>query len=474
MGSQLFVNRCALRSIQRPCRWFTSLGMAAALFGVALGQNSPPAGMQSYALKHRAAVDMAPQLRSLLQGLPEPGEVLIDTQRNQLLVQGSGEAHQVAAQFVQALDQPGEPVRKPESSAPEVQGYRIPEGDSGTVVTRLQAEFGQVAGVRIALDDRTRQIIVVAPAQIQKQIAERIGSPATVGVNANKSPSPGSGSIAYQLQHITWRELEDGLTAAWGPKVRISVSQNGELATIETVGADGVTPVLQINRRTDLVRSLDAASAASWLATARALDVVPAGPDSLTRLVPVQKVNPEQVRTAVSLIRAAATRGDGNVTTVTKPLRPAVDRPRWGGELLAMLFQDTTAAAAVPASPGAAAAPEAPAAPAGEAPEAPMAEEAPALEGGDPQIPAEGGLLGPVQIEFLEGLDSILVRGNKRDVQRVMQIIEDIERLSAETQPVIDIHVLQHVNSETLATMLTELYTAALATRQGQVSIRAR
>ena len=450
--------------------------MAAALFGgLALGQNSPPAGMQSYALKHRAAVDMAPQLRSLLQGLPEPGEVLIDAQRNQLLVQGSGEAHQVAAQFVQALDQPGEPVRKPESSAPEVQGYRIPEGDSGAVVTRLQAEFGQVAGVRIALDDRTRQIIVVAPAQIQKQIAERIGSPATAGANANKSPSPGSGSIAYQLRHITWRELEDGLTAAWGPKIRVSVSENGEIATIETVGADSVTAVLQINRRTDLVRSLDAASAASWLATARALDVAPAGPDSVTRLVPVQKVDPEQVRTAVSLIRAAATRGDGNVTTVTKPLRPAVDRPRWGGELLAMLFQDTTAAPATPAapaSPGAAAAPEAPAAPAGEAPEAPMAEEAPAQEGGEPQIPAEGGLLGPVQIEFLEGLDSIMVRGNKRDVQRVMQIIADIERMSGETQPVIDIHMLRHVNSETLATMLTELYTATLATRQGQVSIR--
>ena len=341
----------ALRSIQRPCRWFTSLGMAAALFGgLALGQSSPPAGMQSYALKHRTAVDMAPQLRSLLQGLPEPGEVLIDTQRNQLLVQGSGEAHQVAAQFVQALDQPGEPVHKPESSAPEVQGYRIPEGDSGAVVTRLQAEFGRVAGVRIALDDRTQQIIVVAPAPIQKQIAERIGSPATAGANANKSPSPGSGSIAYQLQHITWRELEDGLTAAWGPKIRISVSENGEIATIETVGADSVTAVLQINRRTDLVRSLDAASAASWLATARALDVAPAGPDSLTRLVPVQKVDPEQVRTAVSLIRAAATRGDGNVTTVTKPLRPAVDRPRWGGELLAMLFQDTTAAPATPAA----------------------------------------------------------------------------------------------------------------------------
>lgn len=476
MSSQLLVSQRPRRSPQFLCRWLTALGIAVLLCGsVARGQGNSPSGYQSYALKHRAANDVAPQLRSMLQGLPEPGNVLIDAQRNQLLVQGSSEAHKVAAQFVQAIDQPLETVRKPDSTAPEVQGYRLPAGDNGAVVTRLQTEFGHLAGVRIALDDRTRQIIVVAPAGVQQQVAQRLRAAEAAGQTPDQTPAPPPGSVAYQLRHITWRELEDALTTAWGSKIRLNVSQNGEVATVETVVADSATPVLQINRRADVVRSLDAAAGAHWLATARALDVAPAGPDSLTRLVPVQNTNPEQVRSAVSLIQAAATQADSDMTTVAKPLRPAMDRPRWGGELLAMLFQDAAAptapvrpAAAAPAAAGQAApAPAAPAAPAGggEAPPPGVREAT--------ELPPEGGLIGPVQIEFLEGLDSILVRGNKRDVQRVLQIIADIERLTAETAPVIDIYTLRHVNSESLATMLNELYTAALATRQGTISIRA-
>ena len=52
---------------------------------------------------------------------------------------------------------------------------------------------------------------------------------------------------------------------------------------------------------------------------------------------------------------------------------------------------------------------------------------------------AAGGLLGPVQVEFVEGLDVIVLRGSDRDVQRVMEIIKQIEDLSAVTVPEIQI-----------------------------------
>ena len=52
---------------------------------------------------------------------------------------------------------------------------------------------------------------------------------------------------------------------------------------------------------------------------------------------------------------------------------------------------------------------------------------------------AAGGLLGPVQVEFVEGLDVIVLRGSERDVQRVMEIIKQIEELSAVTVPEIQI-----------------------------------
>ena len=61
---------------------------------------------------------------------------------------------------------------------------------------------------------------------------------------------------------------------------------------------------------------------------------------------------------------------------------------------------------------------------------------------------AGGDLLGPVQIQFIEGLDVIVLRGSERDVQRVMEIINQIEQLSAVTVPAIEVYPLKYVDSE--------------------------
>src|SRR5690606_32130769 len=93
-------------------------------------------------------------------------------------------------------------------------------------------------------------------------------------------------------------------------------------------------------------------------------------------------------------------------------------------------------------------------------------EEEPAPEGGD-----EGGLIGPVQIEFVPGLDMIIVKGNKRDVDRVMKIIQDIENNMQATEPLIEIYQLKHVNSIPMAELVTQVYDQVLSPRQGPVSI---
>ena len=45
----------------------------------------------------------------------------------------------------------------------------------------------------------------------------------------------------------------------------------------------------------------------------------------------------------------------------------------------------------------------------------------------------ELGLLGDVQIEFIPELGVIILRGNKRDVERVQEIIDEIEKESEAT-----------------------------------------
>ena len=56
-------------------------------------------------------------------------------------------------------------------------------------------------------------------------------------------------------------------------------------------------------------------------------------------------------------------------------------------------------------------------------------------------------MIGPVQVETLEGLDVLILRGHQRDVERVMEVIARIEELSVETDPAIVVHQLRHVDS---------------------------
>jgi len=82
-----------------------------------------------------------------------------------------------------------------------------------------------------------------------------------------------------------------------------------------------------------------------------------------------------------------------------------------------------------------------------------------------PQLPPGGGLQGilgnlkgDVTIEALEDLDLLILRGNQADVDAVMEVIRSIEQLAVGSTPEIHLLRLQYVNSESLATLLSDVY----------------
>jgi len=101
----------------------------------------------------------------------------------------------------------------------------------------------------------------------------------------------------------------------------------------------------------------------------------------------------------------------------------------------------------------------------------------PALGPANEQTPARRdsvgvSLLGPVQIETISGTDILLLRGNPRDVQRVLEVIEDIERMSAVGEPEVEVVPLQHVESEQLAVLLDQIFEESLnSTKYGYGSL---
>ena len=74
---------------------------------------------------------------------------------------------------------------------------------------------------------------------------------------------------------------------------------------------------------------------------------------------------------------------------------------------------------------------------------------------------------------MLDGLDVLVIRGNPRDVEQVTQILQQIEQLSTQTEPSIELYPVLHVDGESLAFLVNQLYSQVYSTRQGSVTITA-
>lgn len=77
-------------------------------------------------------------------------------------------------------------------------------------------------------------------------------------------------------------------------------------------------------------------------------------------------------------------------------------------------------------------------------------------------------LRGDVQVESVPDLGVLILRGNQRDVDAVMQVIREIERMSGGATPDVQILMLQNVSSEGLSSLLSSIY-ERLRTARGSV-----
>lgn len=69
-----------------------------------------------------------------------------------------------------------------------------------------------------------------------------------------------------------------------------------------------------------------------------------------------------------------------------------------------------------------------------------------------------GDLTGPVVIESIEDIGALILRGREDDVEKVMEVIKQLEKLSELTAPQVHLEHLQHVDSRALAALLTSVF----------------
>lgn len=347
-----------------------------------------------------------------------------------------------------------------------LRAHPCPPGQTEALADQLRLELGGLGGVRIAADPRTSQILVYGPEGIHREVAARLasltnGQPAAGTSAAGPAVSlaaAGSQAVAQsvQLHRASSAEIERALLAALGQRLAAYPAQTPGKSRyhLAVPGSSGVElaidhqagwvkcegPRKAVEACARLVRLLDQPASA-----AQSLQLISFGPASRTA-----------VQRTVGAIQGSEAGAERRLP------------------LVAMLFQapGPAPAAANAGQPGAG---------------PPSAAEPP---GGQPALQGEGGepppgaappseeeeaeeaeLVGTVQVELLEGLDVLVVRGLRRDVERVAELIEQIERLAAEAEPAVQVYHLRHVQSLALAELLVPLYEQIYLPRQGAVSI---
>lgn len=303
----------------------------------------------------------------------------------------------------------------------------------------------------------------MAPESMQSRIASdvaRMLPPEAGGMDQNRRTASGGitpvahgpGSVRLSLERVGWQRFEDFLSDAAGRRLPVTTARNGEVATFQLVDQPLQGTTLEVDRRANAVTVFaPKAMLSGWQKMVQSLDAQHSVPNAVTQVVRVENAEPAPIQRAVRLLGSLEESNGGNAVT------------RIAGTPFAVAVQQ-----------------EGDQPPAGDAAEAngPQDEDQvqaaqPAQDGTAAIAAAENlGLIGDVQIQFVPELGIIVLKGSKRDVARVQELIDEIEQKSELTQPEVVVKKLKHINSQAVESLLEELYEEVLSARQGDVSIR--
>ncbi len=355
------------------------------------------------------------------------------------------------------------------AAAPMLTMVDIPAAYVLAVSTKLEVKYRDVAGVHLSPDVRSGKLIVMAPPDLQSKIqaeaTEILFSEMQPAVQQTSGHRGADGSYQVKLAAITWREFEDSLAQMVGRKLPVTTSRNGEQATFQLVGAplDGTT--VEIDRRENAVTVIAPEPAMpGWRSMIQSLDQMPSRPGDVTEMLKITNAKPAPIQRAIRMLDALGPGQDAMVV----PSRNAVPFQNTA-------FQLPAGQAPPPAGPAPAANQPVPNQPVPNQPaQLPPGQALPPGLGADGALADDGsGIIGDTQIQFVPELGIIIVRGAKRDTQRVLDVIKQIEEQSLVTQPEVEVYRLKNLNSAATADLLIKLYTDVLSARQGEVSVTA-
>ncbi len=491
-GATTFV--CALT-------WFAFLATASA-------QSGGPADYRVYPLKFKAAADAERIVSQMLSGQPA-AQVGVDAAKNQLLVRGPQEVQDVVRQLLESFDRP--PAAAP-AVKPVVNTYPCEPNRLAEAVNALRAQFAGRPDVRIASDPGTSRLLVLAPPDVHTALAKQLGGdppvppasqPSVQGATgqapakqvvvhspaaaAADSPARMGGAASYEpvqqlvpVGNIRAEQIEMRLHDLLGPRLIPMTSPQGGVFGQRLSDDAGHVVELRVDPTRNAVHLVGWRPLVLQMAELiHVLDTPQQSPDRSVSIVHLRGNARTRLRQAMggnqspppqSAPSAPAggvvpipTAPDANKSGYARPSAPGVS-------LTAHLYQAAPAAGGAPAGPPSTGSP-APG-PSAEQPESAVMPVSPEVEQQLQQQLQRLRQLGEdVEVQTLPDLDVLILRGRQHDVEEMRRIIEEIERISAEEAPGIEVYQLRYASSTSLAQVLKETGADLTNTRQGRATI---
>ena len=425
-----------------------------------------------YTFQHVKPSEARRMLVELLGKHADDSRVIADDQRRELLVSGSAEVHQLASQLMKQLNQP-QPLAAPARKEPTVlRSYACSQDH----IKQCSSTIGQLLGEsgRISVDANRGQIIVVATEAHQKLIQQIINrysdnakfrtvkqteplfpaqsrfraqpvlqnqmEPENTGGPEVASDKPRSQIViptTYQFQNITGVQCQRALARLLGNNLT-KISEQRYTFTLGNTG----TVLLAFNYQAGncLIDGPSTLARQVMILVQKLDESQSREPGESVRFVPLQNVNPEVLQQAIHLWRASS-KGE----TASQKEQSQFSQTENNIQQVAF-FQ------------------EAPQANGGEAPVVAQ----PALGDGDSPLKRPSS---DISVEALPDLDLLILRGRDPDIEELTRIIREIERLSDETAPQVEIYHLKHVQGEALNTLITRVLQDLTGPLQGRISI---
>ncbi len=377
---------------------------------------------RAYSVPGESLSEAADALRDALDEEHLDGEVVVDKRRQRVLLGGDTAAHELAAEM---FPQAKEPQDQPQDAEEETVAA---SGDSDEMSSHGSVE-------RIGVTDRPH--------------ASRVVRASTTS------------HASAQLKHLDCRKLLSVVQGVYTERLSLQQSDDGNHFVTTLPGKHGDATLRMDLQSNELQLDGDQEVINAWIHAIQTLDSQATNDD--LRMMALGKVQPQSISRIIELLQTVRDRA-------------TVKNARWGADVVGIDPPPPRTIKAMSAPTIALAQADDAGPPddgddvqnAGEDSDETVTQVAPLGEGA---LGLDGTLLGSVQIEFVEGLDAIIIRGRKPDVDRVMQLINRLEALTQDTQPAIELIVLEHVNSQSMSDLATQLNVQALQLRLGSISI---